>query len=314
MASGGANVALYAGFWDEMERTKTGLNFVRSVASYSGSSAGAVVGTPLALRVPASKILRDVKSGGLQGKFPLLRAIAVYFGWQKAMYDGDAYVRRLSELCKDTAGQPMRPMTVAVTDTAMKQRCLTYTARGGLFNATVASASIPYVLNARHVLPVGTCVDGSVNRSPFANDVVIKHLRSNSSRHVVLLNCMPWPPFFRPERNAAQNIGIRALTMQWTDQLYAHGMESIINTFKPPLRFKDGIFHVQATRSGKHLVPDPQGRVKVTFLAPTSEEFARAGGIESAAHLSWSSRDATIDTLVNAGRQMARNFLRACKR
>ena len=313
LASGGACLAVHAGFWHELERYARGQHFKNRVGSYSGSSAGAVIGTLQALHVPASVIVDDIRQGGgLQGHFPRLRALAVYLGLRKSMYDGNVYLNRLQKLCNKTkTRRPPLPMTVALTDVNMKQRCLTFVKKEGLLNATVASASIPYLLNARHVAPIGMCVDGSLTRASFPTDIVIKHLRTQRSGSIVLINCMPWPTY-RAHQHA---INVKSMALTWDNVLKSHNLEPIIRMFSPPLQFQDGVFSVQVGRRNGQLVRSRNGALHVTFVAPTQAQFQQFGGMASVSNLSWKAGDSAIESMIQTGRFMARQFLNsgACR-
>lgn len=310
MASGGAYLALLAGFWDEMEASPGGRRLQARVDSYSGSSAGAITGSLMAMRVPATALVNEVRQGGLHGSMKYLRALAVYLGLRKSMYDGDTYVRRLQNLSRQYKGHgaAITPMTVAVTNRDLVQKSLTYRTREGLVNAAVASASVPYVLPERYVAPVGMCVDGSVNQASFADDVVIGHLKSRSGQ-LMLLNTMPWPGF--RARLKQHRFGANKITRLWYEALYAHGMEHITRQFDPPIRFQDGSFSVRVDNRGSGRVKQSStGNLLVHFVAPTSAQFVRCGGLASAGKLNWSRRDKNIGRMLDVGREMARTFVR----
>ena len=308
LASGGTYVALLAGFLDHLESTQKGRRLKMKIDSYSGSSAGAIAGAAMALNVPASALVQEVQKGGLHGRFPLFRAIGVYFGFRRSIYDGNIYLRRLESMCKNRRQLTMRPMTVALTDMSVKQHSLTFKSEQGLLNAAVASASIPYVFSERYVAPIGMCVDGSVNRSSFPEDLVVRLMRQHSGS-IILLNTMPWPGF----RNVIpknQKMGTKKLLLQWANALYAHGMESIVHLFEPPLTFRDGSFSLRVCNRTGHLKQSPLGNLIVHFVAPTHKQFMACGGLDSAGKLSWSKNDKCVQQMLKVGRDMASSFLK----
>ena len=308
MASGGTYVALLAGFWDEMDQSSSGRRLQASIDSYSGSSAGAIVGALKALNVPSDAIVDEVQHGGLRGGLVYLRALGVYLGLFKSMYDGDHYLRRLQLLHNrhKNARLRMRPVTVAVTDHNVRQRCLTYKNAEGVLNAAVASASVPFVLPARYVSPIGMCVDGSVNQASFADNHVLHELRTRSG-HMMLLNTMPWPGF--REVVTQRKFGIAKLTRQWNESLYTHGMEHIARAFTPPVKFRDGMFRVRVDNRSGQIRCSPTGNLVVDFVAPTTAQFLACGGLPSAAKLRWGRNDKHVRTMLQVGRDMARAYV-----
>ena len=278
------------------------------IDSYSGSSAGAIAGAVMAINVPASALVQEVHKGGLHGRFPILRAIGVYLGLCKSIYDSDVYLTRLKNMCKYRRQLSMRPMTVALTDTSVRQHSLTFKSEQGLLNAAVASASIPYVFSERYVAPIGMCVDGSVNRSSFPEDLVVRLLRQHSGS-IMLLNTMPWPGF-RNSIPQNKKVGTKKLLLQWADALYVHGMESIKHQFEPPLQFRDGIFSLRVCNRTGRLKQSPSGNLVVHFVAPTHEQFMACGGLDSAGKLSWRKNDKHVQQMLKVGRDMASSFLK----
>lgn len=135
MSSGGAFAAVHAGFWQAVEQTGCGNKFRSSVSSLSGSSAGALVGMLVAEGVPAYRIAEDLHSGGLQGRFPLLRAMAVYFrlpGFKQAAFSGKPYILRMMKLSSARV-HARKLMTVAVTDAQLLQQCVHWRQTGLTF-------------------------------------------------------------------------------------------------------------------------------------------------------------------------------------
>jgi len=303
MASGGAYVAVHAGFFDGIESSWAGRAWQQGVESLSGSSAGALVGTTQALRVPARNVVEDILKGGVEGSMYWGRLFLVYTGLKSSMYDGDRYVRRLDTLCRNRMG-PQKPMSIALTTDQLAQRTITYTSDEGLLNAAVASASIPYVMQARDVAPLGMCADGGIQGSSFAEDVVIRRLKESSGT-LVLLNCMPWPG----HRGSPATVSMASIASLISNERYMHGMENISRLIVPPVQFTDGIFEVRVdNRTG---VPRQSagGNLRVLFVAPTHESFMRCGGLQTMAKLTYGKNDAHIVAMVGAGRQMARTFM-----
>ena len=308
MASGGTYVALLAGFLNHLESTHQGRRLKQLIDSYSGSSAGAIAGAAMAMNVPATYLVEEVHKGGLKGRFPFLRAIGVYFGFYKSIYDGDIYLQRLQNMCKNRRSLTMRPMTVALTDKSVQQHSLTFQTEQGLLNAAVASASIPYVFSERYVAPLGMCVDGSVNRSSFPDDLVVKLLRQKSGS-IMLLNTMPWPGF-RNLISKNASVGTKKLLLQWANALYAHGMENIVHQFEPPLKFRDGTFSVRVCNRTGRLKQSASGNLIVHFVAPTHKQFMACGGLKSAGKLTWRKNDKYVQQMLKVGQEMASSFLK----
>lgn len=311
LASGGAYVGIYAGFWDQIEAVPAGRRFQDTITSLSGSSAGALVGTTQALGVPAHTVVSDTLSGGFKGRFPYVRMALVALGLKKSMYSGTAYVKRMQRLC---AGHHMIqiPMSIALTTENLEQVSKQYTrwdSVNSLLNGAVASASIPYVLEARPVAPLGLCVDGSVDRASYPHTTVTDQVRT-SSGSLVLVNCMPWPGYRHDERHSkARRVGVSRLAVRYADDLYRHQMEPVTDTFDPAFKFKDGIFDVQLDNTGDTIRYDANGNLKVIFVAPTREQFLQCGGLRTAGMLSWRRNNQHIREMVHVGRQIAQAFL-----
>jgi len=304
MASGGAYVGIHAGFWSQLESMPAGRRFRRGVSSYSGSSAGALVGSQLALGVTGSAISDDVLCGGL-GKNKYLRGFAVYLGLKKEMYSGPVYYNRMMRLSLHTAYRRV-PIQIAVTDAMFEQKCVPYGTRAetsAIVNAAVASASIPWVLPSRPVEPHGLCVDGSLTRSSFPDDAVVDTIRTKSGT-LVLLNCIPWPGF----RKSTQPRGFMSrLVNSYGNALYCHGME-VIREELSGIKFRDGIFDLRIdNQSGSPVVSDT-GNLRVIMVAPTEAQYDLCGGNDSIALLDYTRTSAMQRRMTSQGRLMANEF------
>jgi len=310
MASGGAYVGIYAGFWDQIEAVPAGRRFQDTIKSLSGSSAGALVSTTQALGVPARTVVSDTMSGGFKGRFPYVRMALVALGWKKSMYSGTAYVKRMQALC---AGHPtiLTPISIALTTENLEQVSKQYTrldSVNSLLNSAVASASIPYVLEPRLVPSLGLCVDGSVDHASYPNATVMDKVRT-SSGSLVLVNCMPWPGYRHEQHSKGHRVGASRLAVRYADDLYRHQLEPVTDTFDPAFKFKDGIFDVQLDNTGDTIRYDANGNLKVIFVAPTREQFLQCGGLRKASMLSWRRNNQHIREMVHVGRQIAQAFL-----
>ena len=308
MASGGAYLLLYSGFWDEVDRLPSGARFRADITSYSGSSAGAVVGSALSMGVPGRAIARSVQTNGLSTRFYYLRAIAVALGLKKSMYDSRPYFRRLLGLCSNRQHRAV-PMTVAVTDTQMQQHSVSYQPGDvDLVNAAVASASIPYLFVPRLIGGIGLCADGSLNSCAFPQDEIVRRLSTQSGR-LILLNCLPWPGF-RQDIEKKKHLGMAMMLKQVDRDLYTHAMESVLDrVVKPPLTYQDGIFDFTVdNRAGKAL-QSPHGNLHVICVAPTHDEYLQCGGSATKAKLAYHGSDKNVVRMMQVGRQMATEYL-----
>ena len=304
MASGGAYVALYGGFWERLELIPAGLSFRKKITSFSGSSAGALTGATLALGVPASRLAEDVRSGGM-GRHKYARAIAVALGMRKSMYSGKHYYNRFCSLCS-RAKYNRVPVHIAVTDQQLVQRVIPYRVTDSAENvmgSAVASASIPWVLPARVIPPYGQCVDGSVSRSSFPVSKVLDVLR-NRSGQLILFNCCPWPGF---RKHTGPTTLAARLRYTYGDALYNHGMESIGQEIRG-FMFRDGIYDIRVDNMSGPPRVSSKGNLHVIFVAPTSAQFELCGGNDSIARLDYRKRSPVIEAMLRQGRAMANEF------
>ena len=309
MASGGAYLLLYSGFWEKIDAVASGKQFRAEVHSLSGSSAGAVIGSAVAMGVPGRAIKRSVLSHSLSNRFYYLRALAVYLGLKKSMYDSQPFYRTLVGLCSNRT-QRLVPITIAVTDRQFQQHSVSFDAGDtGMLNAAVASASIPYVFAPRMVAKLGMCVDGSLNKFAFPREEVVRRLQTQSGR-LVLLNCVPWPGFRGDDHVQRKQSMLTRLLTSYDQDLYRHGMESIIdNVVSPRVAYQDGIFDFYVdNRQG---VPrrSSQGNLHVIMVAPTHSQYVYCGGAASKAKLSFKKTDKFVPRIQDVGSQMATEFL-----
>lgn len=304
LASGGAYAVLHASFWERLDATPGGKRMRNNITSMSGSSAGALVGAAVALGVPGRAVLQDLESGGLSGGMYSLRALAVYLGLKKSMYDGNNYLRRMERLCVNREHARV-PIAVAVTSQlSMEQHCVQSDSDSALLNAAVASASIPYVLQAREVFPYGKCMDGGVLRDSFARDTVHSHL-NKSSGTLVLVNCVPWPGY-RDEPVRSKGRSMLRMVIGTSNELYDHGMERLLGYDVP---YQDGIFDLRYNNRSGAPVPDKNGNLHVIFVAPTQAQYLSCGGAKTIGMLKYTRTNAVVAAMARTGRQMASEYL-----
>ena len=304
LSSGGAYAVLHAAFWDRLDAVPSGQRFRKDITSMSGTSAGALVGASVASGVAGSNILHDLQARGLDGRMHYFRALLVYFKLKRSMYDGNAYLKRLTALCQNRE-YPRIPMQVAVTSRlSMDQHCVKSISNAELLNAAVASASIPYVLQARDVQPYGKCMDGSVCNDSFARHCVQEHL-NHSSGTVVLINCVPWPGF-RGEPVVRKGRSLARMLITNGIELYDHGMERLLGT---NIAYQDGIYDQRYNNRFGAPVRDTTGNLRVIFVAPTQSQYLRCGGAKTIGRLRYKSTDAHVRAMVATGREMASEYL-----
>ena len=318
MASGGSYAMMHAGFWEEIDREgfdNAGKLFRNSVTSISGSSAGAVVGAAVAMGVPGRTISRELQRDGMPGRWKYLRAMAAYLHlpfFKKSMYNGDLYLRRLNRLC-DNHVYGAVPMHVAVTTSDMVQHSVRYGPRSnGLTNAATASASIPFILQPRHVDGYGMCVDGSVTKSSFPEGRV-SELLLGASGTLVLLNCLPWPGHRHDSESGVgggKRLALTRVVLQYGQDLYAHAMErALAFIIKPSLQYQDGIFDVSIDNTSGEAVVSEAGNLHVIFVAPTHAQYTACGGAGMIAHLDYDTSNKNILEMRKQGIIMARDFV-----
>jgi predicted acylesterase/phospholipase RssA len=284
MSGGGTRALVYAAFFDRLDESKAGRAVLLSTTSISGVSAGALVGTPLAMRVPPAKIVEEMESGGLSDWLHIPRALAMMAGFTDYMYTGDKVYERMEHLC---SGHELHiPITIGVTTSNMEQKCLKYTSRAGIINCTTASASVPGLFAPRKVRPVGLACDGGAVRSTFAVDAVLTALEAGD--RVTLINSSPWPGFEQSIGTQNQRILIHALFAVRT-----HGMEWIQKEMGPGFRYQDGTFQY--------------GRV--TFVAPTGKQFAESGGAKTAGNMFFKGHSDHTRRLKAEGREIADRYV-----
>lgn len=305
MASGGGYLGLYASFWNQLESMPSGVRFRRSVTAYSGSSAGALAAASLSRGVPAKAMLNDISTGGL-GRFKVLRALAVFCRLKKSMYSGPYYYARWARLCAQKAQYNRVPVSIAVTNTQLAQRCLDYSVSSpthNVVNAAVASASIPYVLPAVAVPPEGLCVDGSVSRASFAEETV-KHVINQAKGTLLLLNCIPWPG--HSSGNGITGFAKRLGNM-YSSSLYDHGMENLLQEVHG-FQYQDGIFDTWIRNDNGILKVSDTGDLHIIFVAPSSAQFERCGGRNGMANIDYKASSSFIEKVKEQGKIMANEF------
>jgi len=319
MASGGAYAAVHAGFWEAAEGTASGRRFRNSVTGISGSSAGALVGMLIAEGVPAHLIAEDVRRGGIRGRFPKLRALAVYAslpGFKRAAFSEVQYLLRMKKLCNARVHNRV-PMTVAVTDAQLVQRCVPLEpdklSLDTRVKAAVTSASIPFVLPAQTIGRWGMCVDGSVNRCSFAEEALHTQLLTASGK-LVVLNCLAWPGYRgTAPPMAADLLSISTLAGSYGEQLYAHGLEGLFrDSISPPVQFKDGMFEVFIDNTGgscRQVGASDTYNLHVVFVAPTEKQFLACGGLRSIADLHYGKGYQKVADMVEVGKLMGHQYV-----
>jgi len=319
MASGGAYAAVHAGFWEAVDNTRSGQQFRNSVTSMSGSSAGALVGMLIAEGVPGRLIAQDLRNGGIQGYFPRLRAAAAYFhlpGFRKSAFSAKPYIQRVTKLANARVHARM-PMTVAVTDTTLVQRCVPLDM--GAFRlpsrvtAAVASASIPLMLPPQRIGLLGMCADGSVNRCSFAEDTLRNKLLT-SKGNLVVLNCLPYPGNRgQLPRPPASRLTVGSIAGNYGEQLYAHSMERLFrDTISPPVQFKDGMFEMFINNTCGRCAQVAAGEpydLHVVFVAPTKEQYLACGGMRAITDLHYGRGYKPVAHMVEVGKLMGHRYI-----
>jgi len=233
--------------------------------------------------------------------------------FKQSMYSGDESMRRMKRLCDNRSYSPV-PMTVAVTTTDMVQHCIRFAEPDDtrLVNAAVASASIPYVLPPRPVGGYGMCVDGSINRSSFPQDTVVRIMREGSGT-LVLLNCLPWPGFRESvpvARKALKLMGMKRLMTQYTEDLYDHAMERTLDfIIKPKFVYRDGMFELSIDNSSGEPIISRNGNLNIIFVAPTQKQFSDCGGVNMIAKLDYRAGNKSIFAMRACGMKLARDFI-----
>lgn len=319
MASGGAYAALHAGFWEAVDSTLSGQRFRNSVTSISGSSAGALVGMLVAEGVPGRLIAQDLRNGGIQGRFPRLRAAAAYFhlpGFRRSAFSAKPYISRVTKLANARVHARL-PMTVAVTDTTLVQRCVPLDM--GAFRlpsrvtAAVASASIPLMLPPQRIGTLGMCADGSVNRCSFAEDTLRNKLLT-SKGNLLILNCLPYPENRgQLPRPLTGGLTVARIAGNYGEQLYAHSMERLFrDTIFPPVQFKDGMFELFINNTcGRcaQVGADEPYDLHVVFVAPTTKQYLACGGMHSITDLHYGKGHAPVAHMVEVGKLMGHQYV-----
>ena len=319
MASGGAYAAVHAGFWEAVDSTLSGQRFRKSVTSMSGSSAGALVGMLVAEGVPGHLIAQDLRNGGIHGHFPKLRAAAAYFrlpGFRRSAFSAKPYILRVTKLA-NTRVYAQIPMTVAVTDTTLMQRCVPLNMGAyclpSRVTAAVASASIPLVLPPQCIGNLGMCADGSVNRCSFAEDTLRDKLCTLKG-NLLILNCLPFPGHrgnVTPSLLGRLTIG--RITGNYGEQLYTHSMERLFrDTISPPVQFKDGMFEMFINNTCGRCAQVGAGEpydLHVVFVAPTQEQYLACGGMNAIADLHYGSGHKPVARMVEVGKLLGHRYV-----
>lgn len=313
LASGGAYLVLYSSFWKTMDSLPSGERFRSEITSVSGSSAGALIGSALAHRVPGHTIHSYAISSGVTDRFYYLRALAVYFKLRKSLYGSKRYVQKLTSLLQTSTSTAL-PFTAAVTDSSLHQQCVQLTSCGKdvIANAAMASAAVPFVFEPRPVKPFGLCSDGSCAINVFPCQTVVHALQNNTGR-LVVLNCSPWPGH-REQMNQDSSspgfLSVQRLLTNYDAQLYDHGMERTFDfNIKPSMTYQDGIFDLRVDNSTGNAVVSPTGNLHVIFVAPTAHQFALCGGAHSKTNVHYKPSDKTVKAMVKVGNEMAVEFL-----
>jgi hypothetical protein len=279
---------MYAAFFERLNMTPLGRKMLEGVDSFSAVSAGALVGTPLAMGVDPAEIADDMESGGLRSWLHWPRALLTAVGVWKGMYDGQSMYNRLQSMTKGKRLEA--PISIGVTTSDMEQKSLQYTARNtvsSVLNCAVASASVPGLFTGRQVTPVGMTCDGGATKCTFPVDAILSAIRAG--KQVVLFNCAPWAGFREIIGTRNERIFGNAF-----DVFNEHGMEWLPRELGPGFRYHDGIF-----RYGK-----------VTFVAPTGAQYAASGGNKGAGNVFYSGNSAFTRRLRAEGTEIADSYIK----
>lgn len=287
LSGGGARGLVYAAFFERVQQRLEGKNILDQVKSFSGVSAGALVATPLAMGVPAGQIFKETQNSGVSSRFWFARAIATLWGWRKGLYSTDHMYNHLCTLC--TNRKLKRPISIAVTDNTMSQKCLLYkigTHANVVSNCAAASAAVPAVFAPRHVSPLGLVIDGGAVKSTFPVDAVTTAIRSGEN--VMLFYSGPWPAY-RIEYGSMKK---RYLT-KVMDKFNEHGLEWIQAEMGTGFKFKDGIFKYR----------------NVTFVAPTGAQYRQSNGTEGSSNIFYKPDSKFTKLLRSEGYQIADDYI-----
>lgn len=303
---------LYSAFWNAIDSMPSGRQFRAQITSVSGSSAGAIAGSAIACHVPGKVLKEQALHSGISDPFYYFRALAVYLRLKQSMYSSKKYLNVLNHLMAHS-DKPALPMTVAVTDYQLQQQCVTYRSheKHQLINATMASASIPFLFVPRLVSPHGLCTDGSVARDVFPVEAIKQALQTSSGR-LIVINCLPWPGHRETPADQATPAFLRVqrLLTNYDTQLYTHGLERTFDfNIEPQLQYKDGIFDVRIDNRTGRAVQSPHGNLHVIFVAPTAHQFYQCGGAKVKASLHFKPRDTNIVCMQEVGHAMAVEFV-----
>lgn len=288
LSGGGARGIVYAAFFERLNETPLGREVLDKVDSLSGVSAGALVATPLAMRVDPAAIAAEMESGGLSSWMHWPRALLTTLGVWSAMYDGNTMYSRLHAMTK---GKRLEvPVSLGVTTANMQQKSLLYTASNSIpsvLNCAVASASVPLLFSQRNVTPLGMACDGGATRCTFPVDAILSAMRAG--KQVMLFNAAPWPGFREIRGTRNQRIFDNAF-----DVFNEHGMEWLPKELGPGFQYHDGIF-----RHGN-----------VTFVAPTGAQYEASGGTKSAGNIFYAANSDFTRRLRAEGTEIADRFIR----
>ena len=288
LSGGGARGLMYAAFFERLNETPLGRKVLEDIGSISGVSAGALVATPLAMRVDPAEIAAEMESGGLYSWMHWPRALLTALGVWSSMYDGESMYSRLEAMTK---GRHLKmPISLGVTTSGMKQKSLLYTPSNSVpsvLNCAVASAAVPVLFSQRNVAPLGMACDGGAVKCTFPVDAILTAIRAGNE--VTLFNAAPWPGFREVIGTRNERIFGNAF-----DVFNEHGMEWLPRELGPGFRYHDGIF-----RYGK-----------VTFVAPTGAQYAASGGTKGAGNVFYTANSDFTMRLRAEGMEIADSFIR----
>ena len=305
MSAGGTRAVFYMGALREMQDT------YRHVidgydTTWAGASAGSIVATLMACRVPVDEGCTAMQRGKMLpgGKLSAARRLlGVMMCGRQFMYSGRTLERQICNLLTGRCIQA--PVNIAVENSLSKQleiRCKPGSSTQDLVQAAMASASIPGVFKPRYIPHVGECTDGGVH-CPFPMET-LRRFAHNGGDMLVIMHSHPW---IRPAQGGETGNPILR-GMEFIQSMAQEHMLEHLNEVFDTVPYQDGVFECMYERRNGQLVRHGAGNVRVVFVAPRYKQFnANGGGFAS---LNFLGNKSSLQKIMDEGRYAGR---RVCK-